>query len=67
MYRLSPLHIDALIQSLETTKKYRLTDVSEKAHQVIDDVLEQLKSIQMVMGMTNQDYVYIIGRNPNKL
>lgn len=66
MYRLNPQNVDCIIQCLELVKKYRLVGY-DKGEAILNDNLEQFKSIQLVMGMTNQDYVYIAGRDPNKL
>lgn len=59
MYKLSPGDVGEIITGLETNEIEHCHDNK--------DLIEMFKSIDAVMFTTNMDYVYIIGRDPNKL
>lgn len=63
MYRLNPTNIQRIIVALERAEK----QIGTTNRQFFKDELETFKSIYAVMGASNQDYVYILGRDPNKI
>jgi len=64
MYRWSPSDIEALKDSIN----WMASELSNDSPRLktLRDLNEDLGSILAVMESTNQDYVYIVGRDPNK-
>lgn len=64
MYRLSPKNVTHIVNTLKMAKEDMKH--AENPH-LLDDEIETFSSILAVMEASDQKFVYIVGRDPEKI